>query len=58
MVEEPDLIAPAIPTLFRLASKELDVWAWDKPFDPLPNTIGLAAMLAARLHYQTPHVLG
>jgi hypothetical protein len=58
VVKEPDLIAPAIPTLLRLASEELDVRAGDKPLDPLPNTIGFPAVLAASVHYQASHVPG
>jgi hypothetical protein len=57
VVEEADLIAPAIPTLFRLASEELDVWTGDKSFDQIPNTIGFPAVFAARLHHYAPHVL-
>jgi hypothetical protein len=58
MVEERDLIAPAIPTIRCLASEKLEVWARDKPLDPLPNTLGFPAVLAAALHDQAPHVLG
>jgi hypothetical protein len=30
----------------------------DKPFDPLSNTIGFPAVLAAPLHHKASHVLG
>ena len=50
VVEECELIAPAIPARLGLAGEQFEVRAGDKPFDPLPNAIRLPAVFAAPLH--------
>jgi hypothetical protein len=57
-VEQSCLIAPTVPAFLALTSKQFELWTGDKPLDPIPHTIGFAAVLAPFLDYKALYVLG
>jgi hypothetical protein len=58
LIEESNLVAPTIPSLFCLSCEEFEIRARYKPLDPLTYALWFAAVLSALFHNQAFHVLG
>jgi hypothetical protein len=56
-IEQPRLVAPTFPACSGFAPKQLKIWTDHKPFDPLPYTIRLSAVLAALFHNEAANIL-
>jgi hypothetical protein len=46
LIEQGDLIAPAMPPGLRLARKQFKIWTSNQHFDPFPHAVGHAAVFA------------
>ena len=57
LVEEAGLIAPTMPSAFRFACEQLQIWTIHKALDALSHIVGLTAVFPTRLDDQLAHVL-